>query len=73
MRKLQTKEWQEVCRRVRIRDGHRCRICGKNYSLEVHHTTYYDDNGVSIVGRESDFLDKLITLCEACHSRIHRK
>lgn len=54
VKKLQSKEWQEVCRRVRLRDGHRCQICGRNYSLEVHHTTYYDDKGVSIVGREAE-------------------
>lgn len=73
VKKLQSREWQEVCRRVRLRDGHRCQICGKSYSLEVHHTTYYDENGVSIVGREADFLDKLITLCEECHRKVHRK
>ena len=62
--------WQEVCRLVRLRDGHRCRRCGRNYSLEVHHTTYCVA-GKSIVGKEMDYLDCLETLCEECHRKAH--
>ncbi|WP_196018106.1 HNH endonuclease [Alistipes senegalensis] len=73
VRGLQSPEWREVCRRVRLRDGHRCQLCGKTYTLEVHHLTYYDDCGHSIVGHESEHLDKLITLCGDCHQKQHRK
>lgn len=73
VRGLQSPEWREVCRRVRLRDGHRCQLCGKTYTLEVHHLTYYDENGRSIVGREVDHLDKLITLCGECHQRMHNR
>ncbi|MBX9187409.1 MULTISPECIES: HNH endonuclease [Bacteroides] len=62
--------WEEVKREVRIRDGHCCQQCGKTYCLEIHHKTYRV-NGVSIVGRELDFLDCLVTLCEDCHARVH--
>lgn len=72
VKKLQTKEWQEVCRLVRIRDGHQCQMCGKNYGLEVHHKTYYINN-ISIVGREREYLDCLITLCQDCHAKIHNR
>ena len=71
-KKLQVKEWQEVCRLVRIRDGHQCQICGKQYGLEIHHKTYYINN-VSIVGHEIEHLDCLITLCQDCHAKIHNK
>lgn len=71
--RLQSTEWQEVCRRVRLRDGHRCRICGKTYTLEVHHLSYRDAQGRSIVGREAEHLDKLVTLCAGCHEQQHRK
>lgn len=64
--------WEEVKRKVRIRDGHRCQMCGKSYSLEIHHKQYKVD-GVSIVGNELSHLDCLITLCEDCHSKIHNK
>ena len=43
VRGLQSPQWREVCRRVRLRDGHRCQLCGKTYTLEVHHLTYYDE------------------------------
>lgn len=69
---LRTPYWQEVCRLVRLRDGHRCQRCGKRTCLEVHHTTYYV-NGRSIVGHEKEHLDKLITLCAECHQREHRR
>lgn len=68
---LQSPQWQEVCRRVRLRDGHRCQLCGKGWTLEVHHLTYRDASGRSIVGREAEHLDCLITLCAACHQKAH--
>ena len=53
-----------------LRDGHRCRLCGGTYSLEIHHTTYYV-NAQSIVGHEKEHLDCLITLCAECHRKQH--
>lgn len=64
--------WEEVKRKVRIRDGHRCRMCGKTYNLEIHHRTYRI-NGASIVGREPEHLQCLVTLCEDCHAKVHGK
>lgn len=55
-----------------MRDKHRCQICGSKVNLEVHHLTYYVD-GHSIVGREAEYLDKLITLCGKCHAAQHKK
>lgn len=64
--------WNEVKRQIRLRDNHRCRDCGRDYNLEVHHITYYK-NGVSIVGKELEHLDCLILLCEKCHHKAHKK
>lgn len=64
--------WEEVKRKVRIRDGHRCHMCGKTYNLEVHHKTY-KIGGVSIVGHELECLECLTTLCEDCHAKVHGK
>lgn len=64
--------WEEVKRKVRIRDNHRCQMCGKDYGLEIHHKTY-KINGQSIVGKELEHLDCLITLCGTCHQRVHNK
>lgn len=64
--------WDEVKRQIRLRDKHKCRDCGQDYNLEVHHITY-KKNGVSIVGRELDNLDCLVLLCSECHQKVHNK
>lgn len=64
--------WDKVKRAVRIRDNHKCRHCGKTYQLEIHHIKYYV-NGKSIVGNELNHLDCLVTLCENCHQKEHKK
>lgn len=69
---LNTEYWKEICQLVRLRDKHHCQICGKNYSLEVHHKTYYI-NGKSICGHEREHLDSLILLCCDCHRKQHNK
>lgn len=63
--------WEKVARKVRLRDGHKCRICGASYPLEVHHRRY-KVNGVSIVGNELEHMDCLVTLCGGCHEKVHK-
>ena len=64
--------WEEVKRRVRIRDGHKCVCCGELIGLETHHITYYV-NGESILGKELDHLEWMALTCEDCHeNKIHR-
>ena len=29
-------DWEEAKRKVRIRDGHKCQMCGKDFNLEIH-------------------------------------
>lgn len=70
VKQLRSPQWREVCRMVRLRDGHSCVSCGKTYQLEIHHKTYYV-NGKSIVGKEMEHLDCLITLCADCHKNTH--
>jgi hypothetical protein len=43
------------------RDGRRCQVCGGREWLAVHHRQ---------PGRHD--LDRLITVCAACHARVHR-
>lgn len=45
------------------RDRHRCRKCGAEERLHVHHI---DGD------RNNQRLDNLATLCSACHGRLHR-
>lgn len=50
------------------RDGYTCQHCGaksKNIRMEVHHIIFRKNNG-------SDEESNLITLCEDCHSDLHK-
>ena len=53
--------WQRLRRRIKDRDGWRCRECGKAGRLEVDHVTRLQDGG--------DPWDpsNLQTLCRSCH------
>ncbi len=63
--------WERVKSVIRARDGWRCQICGNIVDLEVHHITYYV-NGQSIVGKELEHPEWLITLCHSCHAEVHK-
>lgn len=49
---------------VRQRDGKRCRMCGTDKSLHVHHIRYKSEGGKH--GERN-----LVTLCLTCHDRVH--
>jgi 5-methylcytosine-specific restriction endonuclease McrA len=46
------------------RDGWRCQSCGTMSNLEVHHKKFCSHSG-------ADSEENLITLCTACHARVH--
>ena len=49
-----------------MRDNYTCQHCGKrNCRLEAHHIVFREHGG-------KDTLANLITLCEACHTRVHQ-
>ena len=66
-------EYIETLKRVRARDGYRCRLCGKKIttlpsdqnqeSLEVHHLYSYTD----YIDKRMD-MNNMISLCPSCHS-----
>ena len=64
--------WEEVKRRVRMRDNYTCQHCHKKGYNEVHHKTYRV-NGISIVGRELEHIEQLILLCGQCHKAEHNR
>jgi hypothetical protein len=48
-----------------MRDGYICQHCGKrNCRLEAHHIVYRERGG-------KDSLANLLTLCQACHEKVH--
>ena len=65
-RMLKDERWSQRRNEIMRRDGYRCRRCGANGKLNVHHKRY-------IYGRHPwQYPDSnLITLCENCHRRVH--
>lgn len=52
------------------RDGFRCRHCGKQTSLVVHHV---DGTGRGTpVQSKNNHPSNLLTLCRSCHARVHQ-
>jgi len=56
--------YQSLRQQVLRRDGWRCQSCGAMSNLEVHHKKFR-----SHLGNDSE--ENLITLCMACHARMH--
>lgn len=62
---LDSQYWNEVRKRVKERDGHKCQICGSEENLQAHHKTY------EFRGREHLNLETLETICLPCHRQHH--
>ncbi|MDE2901758.1 MAG: HNH endonuclease signature motif containing protein, partial [Chloroflexota bacterium] len=60
-RKLNRKRWGVVRRLVLIRDGYKCRSCGRMGRLEVDHVRPLNKGG------DAWDLGNLQTLCRGCH------
>ncbi len=46
------------------RDNWRCQSCGSMSNLEVHHMEFRSHSG-------EDSEENLVTLCAACHAKVH--
>lgn len=57
--------WQRL-RRKKLQLNPVCEICQSAFNLQIHHVRY-----PSIWGEEQ--LEDLMTLCDRCHSEVHRK
>jgi len=64
--RLDGREYGELCERVLRRDGWRCQFCGSMTNLELHHQQFRSQSG-------DDIEENLITLCNNCHSSLHRQ
>ncbi len=56
--------YESLRQQILRRDGWRCQSCGAMSNLEVHHRAFRSHSGA-----DSD--ENLITLCAACHARVH--
>jgi 5-methylcytosine-specific restriction endonuclease McrA len=64
--RLDPLSYESLRQRMLRRDGWRCQSCGTMSNLEVHHRELRSHSG-------SDTEENLITLCAACHARVHRR
>lgn len=65
---LKDPRWQKRKSEILMRDNFTCQLCGdKKTTLHVHHK-YYTDGKLPWEYRS----DALVTLCENCHSWVHR-
>ena len=59
--------WKDLREKRLIKDGFKCKQCGSEMNLVVHHinypTTAWGDEG----------LDDLVTLCRECHKKVHSR
>jgi len=58
--------YRELHREILQRDSWRCQFCGSPEQLQVHHI---ESRGR--LGQDTE--ENLITLCAACHARVHGK
>lgn len=59
--------WQIISEEKKRRADYSCQLCGNKNNLNTHHSTY------DIFGLEIYYMDKLIVLCNKCHSKFHNK
>lgn len=62
---LKSDRWTVVRDKRLAVDNYRCQECGDSEFLSVHHETYEN--------RGLESLDDLVTLCDTCHRKRHRK
>lgn len=60
---LSSPEWKAKKLSILKRDDYKCRSCGSNILLHVHHITY------KRIGKER--LSDLVTVCANCHKELH--
>lgn len=57
-------EWLTIRKAVKERDGFCCQACGSVENLNTHHIRPFRET-------RSHEMDNLVTLCGACHSKVH--
>lgn len=70
---LDSEEWRRKREEILSRDGHRCRWCGSDENLQVHHKYYSRYPDGRKVNPWNYPNDALITLCDSCHKKAHKK
>jgi len=70
--KLSTPQWAHRRNQIIQRDQNKCRNCGSQNQLQVHHKQYHYANKSGNFRNPWEYDDKyLITLCNRCHQKGH--
>ena len=70
---LLTPEWKSKRCYILKRDNYKCQWCGKQEQLQVHHK-YYSKYPNNVKVQPWNYPnDALITLCNECHQKAHKK
>ena len=64
--RLDPLSYESLRQQILRRDGWRCQFCGTMSNLEVHHREFRSHSGAHVE-------ENLITLCTACHARVHHR
>jgi 5-methylcytosine-specific restriction protein A len=64
--RLDPLSYESLRQQILRRDGWKCQFCGTMSNLEGHHREFRSHSG-------ADSEENLITLCTACHARVHRR
>ena len=59
------KDWPKIRKRITLRDGGRCRICGSTKNLHIHHIIPWK------ISHSNEDLN-LVTVCRKCHPKIEK-
>jgi len=71
---LLTERWRRKREEILERDKNKCRNCGMDRNLEIHHRQYHQDINTGFKKEPWDYEGKyLITLCHDCHSAGHQQ
>jgi 5-methylcytosine-specific restriction endonuclease McrA len=69
---LLTTEWKEKRKIILERDGHKCRSCGSEEALQVHHRQYHIDLNTGLKLPPWQYNTRyLVSLCTTCHKNGH--
>lgn len=66
---LKTFHWMSTKTKI-YRKHKKCYFCGSKKKLNIHHCSYIDKNGKSILFKETG--NNLIVLCNKCHTEWHK-
>lgn len=70
---LLTPEWKSKRGYILKRDNYKCQWCGKQEQLQVHHK-YYSKYPNNVKVQPWNYPNNaLITLCDECHQKAHKK